>query len=119
MPRPPFAPADRRRSVRHRVHGPVDFRIENWHLRRGRILNLCLEGCLIEPQHATDCVPGDTLDLRFEIQRIAFRARATVRRVNEAGRLGVEIAELSARNQARLQELVTELGKEQEFYGTP
>lgn len=114
MPRPQSDSTERRRSLRHRVHGPVDFRIENWHLRRGRILNLCLDGCLIEPQHATDCVPGDTLDLRFEIQRIAFRARATVRRVSTAGRLGVEIAELSTRNQAQLKELVAELGEELE-----
>jgi len=110
MPLPkPTTPDDRRRSARHRVHGPVDFRIENWHLRRGRILNLCLDGCLIEPQYTTDCVPGDTLDLRFEINRVAFRARATVRRVSDSGRLGVEIAQLSSRSLAKLQDLVAEL----------
>jgi hypothetical protein len=95
----------------------VDFRIENWHLRRGRIVNLCLEGCLIEPQHATDCVPGDTLDIRFEINRLAFRARAIVRQVSASGWLGVEITELSPRSQEQLQELIGELGRSREPLG--
>ncbi|MDE1175870.1 MAG: PilZ domain-containing protein [Edaphobacter sp.] len=107
----PATPRERRRSPRHRAQGPVEFRIENWHLRRGRILNLCLQGCLIEPQHATDCIPGDTLDLRFEIHRLAFRARAIVRSHHPGGRLGVEITELSPRSHVRLQQLIAELAE--------
>jgi hypothetical protein len=108
MPRPPN-PDERRRAHRHRIHGPADFRIQNWYLRSGRILNLCLDGCLLEPRLATDCVPGDLLDLRFEIHGLAFRARSVVRRVSPDGLLGIELIQLSDRSRNQLQLLIEEL----------
>jgi len=100
---------ERRRTPRHACHGPADFRVHNWYLRRGRILNLCLEGCLLQPRQATGYRPGDTLDLRFEINRLAFRAQCIVRRINPDHTLGVELLELSTRNRAQLRELLNEL----------
>jgi hypothetical protein len=117
VPRPPAdspkdrledLPKDRRRTRRHPLHGPIDFSVRNWYLRRGRILNLCLDGCLIQPHLATGCTPGDLLDLRFEVNRLAFRAQCTVRRVSPDGLLGVEILRLSDRNRAQLRDLLAE-----------
>jgi hypothetical protein len=102
-------PQDRRRTRRHSLHGPIDFSVRNWYLRRGRILNLCLDGCLIEPRLATGCAPGDQLDLRFEVNRLAFRAQCIVRRVSPDGLLGVEILRLSDRNRAQLRDLLAGL----------
>lgn len=111
MPRPPHPGprSERRRAHRHRIHGPADFRIQNWYLRSGRILNLCLDGCLLEPRLATDCIPGDLLDLRFEINGLSFRASCIVRRVSPDGLLGIELTQLSDRNRAQLQQLIDEL----------
>ena len=106
MPRPLH---ERRRTPRHPCHGPADFRVHNWFLRRGRILNLCLDGCLIQAHLSTDCRPGDLLDLRFEINHLAFRARCIVRRINPDNTLGVELLQLSSRNQSQLRELIAEL----------
>lgn len=100
---------ERRRTPRHPCHGPADFRVHNWYLRRGRILNLCLDGCLIQPRLATGYRSGDVLDLRFEINRRAFRAECIVRSVNPDNTLGVELLHLSSRNQAQLQVLIAEL----------
>ena len=104
-------PEERRRSPRHACRGPADFRVHNWYLRRGRILNLCLDGCLLQPHLSTGYLPGDILDLRFEIRRLSFRARCIVRRVNPDGTLGVEMLQLSSRNQTQLRELIAELAR--------
>lgn len=100
---------ERRRHPRHPCHGPIDFRIQGWYLRRGRILNLCLDGCLIEPQLGTDCVPGDEIEMRFEVNQLTFLAQCTVRRVQSSGDIGVEIRFLSDRSRRQLQELIDEL----------
>lgn len=100
---------ERRRVPRYRCSGPSDFRILGWHLRRGRILNLCLDGCLIAPRQLTGYEPGDLLDLRFEVNHLSFRAVAVVRSVHNDGALGVEILNLSGRNRTQLRELIAEL----------
>lgn len=107
MSSPPSS--DRRRAMRHRIHGPIDFSIQNWYLRQGRILNLCLDGCLIQPHLATGCTPGDLLDLRFEIRGTAFRAQCVVRRVSPSGLLGIELIRISERSRDQLQRLIAEL----------
>lgn len=100
---------ERRRHPRHLCHGPIDFRIQGWYLRRGRILNLCLEGCLIEPQSSTDCVPGDEIEMRFKVNQLTFLAQCIVRRVQPSGDIGIEIVSLSDRSRRQLQELIDEL----------
>lgn len=101
---------ERRRSPRYSCYGPIDFRIQGWYLRKGRILNLCLDGCLIQPQQrSTGYAPGDQLDLRFEINGLTFRAQCLVRRVQSSGALGVELLCLSNRSRHRLRELIEEL----------
>jgi hypothetical protein len=100
---------DRRRNPRHPCNGPIDFRIHGWFLQRGRVLNVCLDGCLIEASLATGRVPGDQLDLRFEVNHLCFRAQCIVRSVNPGGLLGIEILHLSDRNRTQLHELIAEL----------
>jgi len=100
---------ERRKNPRYSCSGPIDFRIQNWYLRKGRILNLCLDGCLIEPQLNTGYAIGDRLDLRFEVNQLPFRAQCIVRRLQTSGEIGVEILSLSDRNRLRLRELVEEL----------
>lgn len=102
-------PPERRRTPRYSCSGPIDFRILGWYLRKGRILNLCLEGCLIQPHLATGYGVGDRLELRFEVNRLAFRALCVVRRIQSSGALGVQILRLSDRSRRQLQELIDEL----------
>ena len=102
---------ERRRSPRYSCSGPIDFRILGWYLQKGRILNLCLEGCLIEPHRTTDYGVGDQLELRFEVNRLAFRALCVVRRIQSTGALGVQILRLSDRGRRQLEELVEELSR--------
>jgi hypothetical protein len=101
-------PADARRSPRYACHGPIQFRINHWEIK-GKIINLCLEGCLIRPTREIDLEADDEFDLRFEVNRLSFRVRAIVRRVGEDGTLGVEILQLSSRVRAQLRELLDEL----------
>jgi len=101
---------ERRRVPRHRCQGPIDFRIQGWTLRKGRILNVCLHGCLIEPQAGSDCMVGDQLEIRFEVNHLVFRAKCVVRGIQASGNIGVEILYLSDRSHRQLQELVEELG---------
>jgi len=102
---------ERRSQPRYSCRGPIDFRIHGWYLRRGRILNLCLDGCLIEPQLATDYAVGDRLEMRFEVNRLSFRVLCIVRQIRPSGHLGVEILCLSDRSRRQLQELIEELAR--------
>jgi hypothetical protein len=100
---------EKRRVQRFGCLGPIEFRIQGWYVKRGRILNLCLDGCLIEPQTDSDCIVGDHLEIRFEVNRTSFRAQCVVRRIQASGSLGVEILRLSDRGRRQLLELVGEL----------
>lgn len=102
---------ERRKAPRYSCHGPIDFRIPGWHSRKGRILNLCLSGCLIRPALNTNgsYEIGDQLDLRFEVNRFRFRVQCAIRSIHPSGSLGVEILGLSERCRGQLYELVSEL----------
>jgi hypothetical protein len=100
---------NRRRSKRYPVNGVAEFRARNWYPHRGRVLNICLEGCLIEPRGMLEYAVGDELDIRFEVHRVALRARAVVRRISPSGKLGVELIQLSDRGRADLISLISEL----------
>jgi hypothetical protein len=101
-------PADARRSPRYACHGPIQFRINHWEIK-GKIINLCLEGCLIRPAGELGLEPGDEFDLRFKVKGLSFRVRAIVRRAGEDDTLGVEILQLSDRVRTQLRELLDEL----------
>ncbi|MEG9437998.1 PilZ domain-containing protein [Edaphobacter sp. HDX4] len=103
--------SDRRRAPRYACHGPIDFHIHGWYLRRGRILNLCLDGCLIDPPPGTDYVVGDHLETRFEVNRLSFRAKCVIRQKRSSGQLGIQIVCLSDRSRRQLQQLIEELSR--------
>ncbi len=48
-----------RKSLRHPCYGAIDFRVDDWHIT-GKLINLCLEGCLIRPRQRPACNVGDT-----------------------------------------------------------
>jgi hypothetical protein len=104
-----FSESERRRSGRYEVQGPADFGKRHWYRRRGRILNLGLDGCLIEPRRSTGHSPGDSTEIRFEVNRIRFDARVIVRSVYSDGLLGVELVEMSEACRTRLLTLIDEM----------
>nr|WP_238398779.1 hypothetical protein [Edaphobacter sp. 12200R-103] len=89
--------------------------MQNWYLRKGRILNLCLDGCLIQPRESMDSsegagyLIGDQIEMRFEVNRLSFRVHSIVRQVRPSGHLGVEILCLSNRSRTQLRLLMDEL----------
>ena len=101
--------SERRRPGRYEVRGPADFGTRHWYQRRSRILNLGLDGCLIEPRSSTGHSPGDSMEIRFEVNRINFAARAVVRSVYSDGLVGVELVEMGEPSRTRLLILIDEL----------
>lgn len=99
---------DGRRSRRYICHGPIKFRIHNGHAT-GKIINLCLEGCFIQPNQEICFFVGDTFDLRFEVNHLVFLAQCVVRRVAKDRKIGVEIVMMSRRGHQQLIELLREL----------
>ena len=96
-------------STGYDVQGSASFGAHPWYLHRGRIHNICLDGCLIEPRASTGLSSGDSIALRFKINRINFRARGTVSRVDPDGKLAVEIVKLSEGSRNRLMALLDEV----------
>jgi hypothetical protein len=101
-----------RKTPRYSCYGPIEFRTP-WHTFTGRILNLCLHGCLIEPGQPTGYTVGDYADLRFEVNRLSFRVQCIIRHLSPNGTLGVEILLLSDRSRKQLSELLEELAASQ------
>ena len=93
-----------RKSPRHPCYGPIDFRVDNWRIT-GKVINLCLKGCLIRPRQHLVCSIGDTLDLRFEVNGLSFHAHCIVRWVGADHMVGVEMLQLSERGRRQLREL--------------
>ncbi|HEY6413571.1 MAG TPA: PilZ domain-containing protein [Edaphobacter sp.] len=98
-----------RKTRRYLCYGPIEFRVRDWYTFTGRILNLCLEGCLIQPDQPTGYTVGEHLNLRFEVNHLTFQVQCIVRRVAPDGTLGVEILLLSDRTRRQLLELIEEL----------
>jgi PilZ domain len=103
------SPSERRQSRRYPCYGPFDFRIDGWYITTGKIVDLCLNGCLLQPHLQSEVNINDILDLRFEVNRLTFRARCIVRHIAEDGTLGIEILLLSDRTRTQLKQLIEEL----------
>jgi PilZ domain len=103
------SPPERRKSRRYPCYGPFNFRIDGWYITTGNIVDLCLNGCLLQPRLQSEVNINDILDLRFEVNRLNFRARCIVRRISPDGTLGIEILFLSDRLRNQFQELIEEL----------
>jgi len=107
-------PSERRKSHRYPCYGPFDFRIDGWYITTGKIVNLCLNGCLVQPNLQSEVNVDDILDLRFEVKHLTFRARCIVRRVALDGTLGLEILLLSDRTRRQLKDLIEEFDSAQQ-----
>jgi hypothetical protein len=101
--------ADQRRTLRHPCHGTIEIRIDGWRLYPGRILNLGIDGCLVEAAQWAGCEPGDLLDLCFSVNHLSFRTQCIVRWTRPSGTVGVEILLVSVRGRRQLDELIQEL----------
>ena len=98
-----------RKTRRYSCYGPIEFRVQDWYTFTGKILNLSLEGCFIQPDQPTGYTVGDRLNLRFEVHHLTFLVQCIVRRVAPDGTLGVEILLLSDRTRTQLKQLIEEL----------
>jgi hypothetical protein len=98
-----------RKTRRYSCCGPIEFRVQDWYTFTGKILNLSLEGCFIQPDQPTGYSVGDRLNLRFEVHHLTFLVQCIVRRVAPDGTLGVEILLLSDRTRKQLKDLIEEL----------
>lgn len=98
-----------RKTRRYACYGPIEFRVQDWYTFTGKILNLSLEGCFIQPDQPTGYTIGERLNLRFEVHHLTFLVQCIVRRVATDGTLGVEILLLSDRTRTQLKELIEEL----------
>ena len=103
------SPSDARKTRRYPCYGPIEFRVQDWYTFTGKILNLSLEGCFIQPDQPTGYTVGDRLNLRFEVHHLTFLVQCIVRRVAPDGTLGVEILLLSDRTRTQLKQLIEEL----------
>jgi hypothetical protein len=102
-------PTEARKTRRYPCYGPIEFRVQDWYTFTGKILNLSLEGCFIQPDQPTGYTVGERLNLRFEVRHLTFLVQCIVRRVAPDGTLGVEILLLSDRTRTQLKELIEEL----------
>jgi hypothetical protein len=103
------SPSEARKTRRYPCYGPIEFRVQDWYTFTGKILNLSLEGCFIQPDQPTGYTVGDRLNLRFEVHHLTFLVQCIVRRVAPDGTLGVEILLLSDRTRTQLKQLIEEL----------
>jgi PilZ domain len=102
-----------RKTPRYACYGPIEFRVQDWYTFTGKIQNLSLDGCFIQPDQPTGYAVGERLTLRFEVKQLTFLAQGIVRRVAPEGRLGIEILLLSERTRRQLRELIDELGSDE------
>src|SRR5258708_36839423 len=80
-----------RKTRRYPCYGPIEFRIlQDWYPFTGKILNLCPDGCLINPSKPTTYVAGGPPDLPSEATRLTFPVKTRAPRPNAAGTLTVE-----------------------------
>jgi PilZ domain len=98
-----------RKTRRYPCYGTIEFRVQYWYTFTGKILNLSLEGCFIQPDQPTGHTVGERLDLRFKVRHLTFLVQCIVRRVAPDGTLGVEILLLSDRTRTQLKDLIEEL----------
>jgi PilZ domain len=104
---------DSRKTPRYRCHGSIEIQIGGWRPYVGRICNLSLQGCLIEPTRWAECNVGDRIQLRFQVNRLSVLTECIVRSVRPGGGMGVEILQVGAQGRQQLLELMQELAEPQ------
>ena len=100
-----------RKTPRYRCNGLIEIHIGGWRPYSGRISNLSLQGCLIQPTRSSDCAVGDRIELRFQVNRLSVLTQCIVRSVRPGGALGVEILRVGKQGRKQLLELMQELSE--------
>ena len=106
---PPPGGKEARKAPRYPCYGPIEIQVGGWRPYTGRICNLSLQGCLIQPTRWADCVAGDHIQLRFQVNRLSVLTECIVRWVRPGGAMGVEILQAGAQGRQQLLELMQEL----------
>lgn len=107
---------EQRRHPRLKCIGPafVQVSVEK-PLISARIVDLSLEGCLIQLTGSSEPIPkGAIVELTFHVNQLPFRVRAQVRAVRPDLSIGFEFPALSARVRRQLGDLIEELAEAQQ-----
>src|ERR1700753_2082054 len=102
MGKPSSIGEDSRKTPRYGCHGPIEIQIGGWRPYTGRICNLSLQGCLIEPTRWAEGNVVDHIQLRFQVNRLSVLAECIVRSVRPGGAMGVEILQVGSQGRQQL-----------------
>lgn len=103
---------ERRRHPRFLCSGTAEVRsLASGVTARGRIANLNLGGCLIEPEQLPVLRRQEPVEMTFVVRQLPVRVQGVVRQVRSIGSIGVQFTLLSERGRRRLGELIAELGE--------
>jgi hypothetical protein len=104
---------DQRRHPRLECDGIADVQLLGSPVHgSARILDLSIEGCLVELEAPLELAMGVVVEITFTVNQLPFRVRAEVRAPRSEKSLGFRFPLLSARSQAQIQDLVEELGED-------
>lgn len=104
---------ERRRHKRYTVDGVAEVLVSDGSLLfRGRVLDISVDGCLIETQARLCLKLGTRVDMLFHVNGKVFRPAATARMVRPLVGAGFLFENLDARMQEKLEELIGELSVE-------
>jgi hypothetical protein len=103
---------ERRKEARYLCFGQVKLNRIPGLVRSGRIIDLSLNGCLIEIRLPVYVSQGCAIELAVQMKGVSLRMAGNVAFVDRArpGQLGISFVRLSERGQVQLSELVAELG---------
>jgi hypothetical protein len=74
-----------------------------------KILNLSVDGCLMELQGPLDLATDEIVELLFTVNQMPFRVRGKIRAVRSIVLVGSQFLQLSERTRRHLHELIEEL----------
>ncbi len=77
-----------------------------------RILDLSVEGCLVELDSPLPLKQGLSVEITFTVMQLPFRVRAEVRALRAAQTIGFKFPMLSARIRSQLEDLIGELDED-------
>ena len=102
---------EQRKQPRFSCSGDAQVRMPVGNCCRAEILDLSLEGCLVELEEPKELVLETILELTFTVNQLPFRVRGEVRSTRTPTTIGFQFPQLSERSRRQLQELVDELAE--------
>jgi hypothetical protein len=77
---------------------------------RGRIANLSLRGCLIQPKEDSWLRCHEAVEMTFVVRQLPVRVQGVVRLTHAGHGVGIQFTLLSERGKRQMRELIEELG---------